>query len=159
MPKPAKLLKKGFKFPIYPTTEQKQLIERTFGCCRYVYNRALAESKEDYKTYAELLEKRLMDKQARPDVSSYGLVNKLPRFKRDPDSTWLSDVSAVALQQSLLHLLAGQFTFCPCIGQCLGIARYRCALNGINCVGSFYCSDPSIDLFYSHVRTSLLALV
>lgn len=123
MPKPAKLLKKGFKFPIYPTTEQKQLIERTFGCCRYVYNRALAESKADYKTYAELLEKRLVDKQARPDVSSYGLVNKLPRFKRDPDSTWLSDVSAVALQQSLLHLGAAYTRF---FRTKQGFPRFKC---------------------------------
>ena len=103
--------KKGYKFPIYPITEQKELLEKTFGCCRYVYNRALAESKADYEKYIQLLEKRLVDKQARPDVSGYGLTTKLPRFKRDPDSTWLSDVSNVALQQSLLHLGAAYARF------------------------------------------------
>ena len=29
----------GFKGILYPTKEQKVLIGKTFGCCRFVYNR------------------------------------------------------------------------------------------------------------------------
>lgn len=105
-PKP---LKKGFKFRIYPTAEQKSLIERTFGCCRYVFNRALAESKAEYEQYTHLLDKGVVNKKARPDVSGYAFVNKLPSYRLDPETPWLAEVSNVALQQAMLHL-GGAYT-------------------------------------------------
>ena len=33
----------SYKFRIYPTPEQETQIQKTFGCCRYVYNYFLAE--------------------------------------------------------------------------------------------------------------------
>jgi len=104
MTTPTKPLKKGFKFPIYPTPAQKELLERTFGCCRYVYNRALAEAKAEYNHYLAMKQAPCTPEPIRPDVSGYGFVARLPRYKTDPASTWLSEVSAVALQQSMLHL-------------------------------------------------------
>lgn len=38
----------GYKFRIYPTAAQEVLINKTFGCVRYVHNRALAERQEAY---------------------------------------------------------------------------------------------------------------
>ena len=32
-----------FKGILYPDEKQRELIEKTFGCCRYVYNRFLNE--------------------------------------------------------------------------------------------------------------------
>ena len=29
---------KAYKYRIYPNNEQKVQIEKTFGCCRFVYN-------------------------------------------------------------------------------------------------------------------------
>ena len=29
---------KGYSFRLYPTKEQKTLIEKSFGCSRYIYN-------------------------------------------------------------------------------------------------------------------------
>ena len=29
---------KGYTFRLYPTKEQKTLIEKSFGCSRYIYN-------------------------------------------------------------------------------------------------------------------------
>ncbi|WP_227655241.1 helix-turn-helix domain-containing protein, partial [Klebsiella pneumoniae] len=42
--------KRAYKFRFYPTTEQKLLLEKTFGCVRFVYNHIL-----DFrsKAYAE----------------------------------------------------------------------------------------------------------
>ncbi|RHU98239.1 transposase, partial [Blautia sp. OM07-19] len=31
-------MQKGIKFRIYPNREQKNLIHRTLGCCRLIYN-------------------------------------------------------------------------------------------------------------------------
>ena len=40
---------KAFKFRIYPNKEQKELIEKTFGCVRFIYNSMLAERKDAYE--------------------------------------------------------------------------------------------------------------
>ena len=37
------------RFRIYPNKTQEDLINRTFGCCRVIYNRALAMRKDAYK--------------------------------------------------------------------------------------------------------------
>ena len=40
---------KSYKYRIYPNKAQKELIEKTFGCCRFVYNfcRAYQKKNED----------------------------------------------------------------------------------------------------------------
>ena len=35
----------AYRFRIYPTDEQKEAIERNFGCARYVYNHYLEKKK------------------------------------------------------------------------------------------------------------------
>ena len=39
---------KSLKLRIYPTKEQSQLINQTFGCCRKLYNEHLQERNEFY---------------------------------------------------------------------------------------------------------------
>lgn len=39
---------KAFKFRLYPTIEQVLFFNKTFGCCRFVYNTMLSERKESY---------------------------------------------------------------------------------------------------------------
>ena len=36
-------VKRAYRYRFYPAPEQAALLIRTFGCVRYVYNRALAE--------------------------------------------------------------------------------------------------------------------
>ena len=33
---------KGYKYRIYPNKQQEEQIQKTFGCCRFVYNQTLA---------------------------------------------------------------------------------------------------------------------
>ena len=40
----------SYKFRIYPTKEQMAQIQRTFGCCRFVYNFYLTKRIDAYKT-------------------------------------------------------------------------------------------------------------
>ena len=44
---------KAFKFRIYPTKEQELLLQKTFGCVRYVYNYFLARRIKAYKENKE----------------------------------------------------------------------------------------------------------
>ena len=43
-------MEKCYKFRIYPKPEQATVIQKTMGCCRYVYNHYLEERIEAYKT-------------------------------------------------------------------------------------------------------------
>lgn len=42
-------MEKAFEFRIYPNREQEVLIQKTFGCCRFVYNTVLNWKKTLYK--------------------------------------------------------------------------------------------------------------
>lgn len=41
---------KGAKFRIYPNREQRNLIDRTLGCSRLIYNRGLAMREDAFKS-------------------------------------------------------------------------------------------------------------
>ena len=42
-------MEKAFKYRIYPNKQQQELIQKTFGCCRFVYNYYLNIRKESYE--------------------------------------------------------------------------------------------------------------
>lgn len=87
---------KSYKFRLYPNSEQKTLLEKTFGCCRFVYNHYLAKSIEDYET-------------TRNSNSCNQNCKDLTHLKKD--YKWLSEVSSTALQQSIRHLDAAYQNF------------------------------------------------
>lgn len=39
---------KGYKYRIYPNKQQGKQIQKTFGCCRFVYNQTLAYRKDKW---------------------------------------------------------------------------------------------------------------
>ena len=86
------------KFRIYPTEAQKVLLAKTFGCVRWVYNRALAEKMRHYETTGKTL-------------SVYALDKELATLKDTPETEWLREVNSQALQQSLRHLDAAYTRF------------------------------------------------
>ncbi len=85
------MLTKAYRYRFYPTEEQAQLLARTFGCVRFVYNWGLRLKTDAY--YQE--GKRLYYD---------ALSAQLTVLKRQPETVWLNEVSSVALQQSLRHL-------------------------------------------------------
>lgn len=40
------LVNKAYKFRIYPNKQQEELINKTFGCSRFVFNHFLAQQKQ-----------------------------------------------------------------------------------------------------------------
>ena len=49
------LSNKGYKFRIYPNKEQSNLINKTFGCIRFLYNQMLADKIKHYEETKETL--------------------------------------------------------------------------------------------------------
>jgi putative transposase len=93
-----KVVKRAFKYRFYPTEEQAGELLRTFGCVRYVYNRAL-----EVRTTAWYRQQRRV---------SYAQTSAmLTKWKHDPETAWLSEVSSVPLQQTLRHLQSAFVAF------------------------------------------------
>ena len=82
---------KAYRFRFYPTAEQAQLLSRTFGCVRYVYNWALKAKTDAYYNEGQRIYYKDMSAQ-------------LTVLKQQPETVWLNEVSSVALQQELRHL-------------------------------------------------------
>lgn len=82
---------KGVKIRIYPNKHQKELITKTFGCCRLVYNKGLALRKDTYEITKESI--------------GYKETNAmLTSLKKDVEFEFLKEVDSIALQQSLRDL-------------------------------------------------------
>ena len=87
-----KKLLKSYKTEINPTSEQKQIINRTIGVCRYVYNFYLVHNQEMYKT-----EKRFV---SGIDFSKW-LNNEF--ISNNPEFHWIKDVSSKSVKQSIMN--------------------------------------------------------
>ncbi|HZK32706.1 MAG TPA: RNA-guided endonuclease TnpB family protein [Corynebacterium sp.] len=84
---------RAYKFRFYPTPAQEDNLNRTWGCVRVVYNKAL-----------ELRTTTWYEKKER--VSHADTDRALTQWKETEELAFLREVSAVALQQSLRHLQA-----------------------------------------------------
>ena len=82
-------MNKSFKVRIYPSQEQQILIEKTFGCIRYVYNYMLNLKQKAYNIFELKLNY----------VKTSSILTKLKQRK-----SWLYEVDAVAIQQCLKDL-------------------------------------------------------
>lgn len=82
-------MEKSYKYRIYPNKKQQEIIAKTFGCCRFVYNTYLATRIEMYKE----------DKKT---FSYAQCLKDLKNLKSDFD--WLREVDSTALQSSLKDL-------------------------------------------------------
>ncbi|MFG3698275.1 RNA-guided endonuclease InsQ/TnpB family protein [Micromonospora sp. NPDC047620] len=85
------VVKRAYKYRFHPSFEQAEQLNRTFGCVRLVYNRAL-----EARTRAWAVDGRR---------TSYVQSSAwLTEWKRTDDLAFLNEVSSVPLQQTLRHL-------------------------------------------------------
>ncbi|MCP3775186.1 transposase [Paenibacillus sp. MZ04-78.2] len=82
---------KAYKFRLYPTAQQEQLLSKTFGCVRFVYNKMLAERKETYEQFKD--DPDALKKQKLPTPAKY-----------KSEHPWLKEVDSLALANAQLHL-------------------------------------------------------
>lgn len=82
-------MEKAYKFRIYPNKEQEILIQKTFGCSRFVFNKYLAKRKESYEASKE-------------SISLNSLCLDLTQIKKEFE--WLREVDSTALQASIKDL-------------------------------------------------------
>lgn len=98
----------SYKFQLYPNTAQIQQIQRTFGCCRYVWNHYLALRKESYE-------------QDKKRMNYYDCAGDMTQLKKAV--SWLKEIDATALQSSLRDLDAAYQNFFRQVKQEIGRAH------------------------------------
>ncbi|MEK6832893.1 MAG: RNA-guided endonuclease TnpB family protein [Nanoarchaeota archaeon] len=104
-----------YRFRVYPTPEQEELINKTFGCVRFIYNWALETKSGAYRYNKERL-------------SCYDLKNKLPSLKEENE--WLKEVDSQALQIAIENLDNAYYHFFIRLkkgikGKKLGFPQYK----------------------------------
>lgn len=82
---------KAYKFRLYPTNEQEQLLLKTFGCVRFVYNKMLAERKEVYEQFKD--DKEILKQQK---------LSTPAKYKKEFE--WLKEVDSLALANAYTNL-------------------------------------------------------
>lgn len=86
-------MNKGIKFRAYPSKEQKNLINQTFGCCRFIYNTGLS------------MRNNAFENDQRVNYSQTSAM--LTTLKQQEEYAFLKEVDSIALQQSLRDLDRG----------------------------------------------------
>ena len=90
---------KALKVRIYPSEKQKEILNKTFGCCRVVYNERLSEHISYYNTYKDNLN--------RPKFRG-----TLPKELREVKYPWLGDSTiAEALGNSIRNCESAYSSF------------------------------------------------
>ncbi|MDV9881289.1 RNA-guided endonuclease TnpB family protein [Clostridioides difficile] len=72
------VVEKAYKFRMYPNKKQQELINKTFGCCRFVYNKYLAKRIDVYKNDKETF----TYKQCSSDLTN---LKKELKWLKEPD--------------------------------------------------------------------------
>ncbi len=84
-----KTILRAYKYRLYPNKKQQELINKTIGCCRFVYNYYLNKKIELYKVKQK-------------SMTYNACANDLKNLKNQYE--WLKKVDSISLQQSLKDL-------------------------------------------------------
>ena len=78
------IVNKAYRYRIYPTTEQKMMFAKTFGCVRFIYNKMLSDRLDYYKETGKKLH------------------NTPAQYKEE--FPWLKEVDSLALANAQMNL-------------------------------------------------------
>ena len=133
------------KFRIYPSKTQAQQIQRTFGCCRFVWNHYLALRKELYE-------------QDEKTMNYYACCKDMTQLKKI--LLWLREADASALQSSLQNLDVAYQNFFRRVkqGQKPGYPKFKSKHNRKRSYKS-KCMGTNIKVFGNAVQLPKLGLV
>lgn len=82
---------KAFKYELNPNTEQIDMLNKHFGCSRYVYNWGLERKAKAYK-------------QDNEKITCFDLIKEVTQLKKSEEFVWLKEVHSQTLQMSLRNL-------------------------------------------------------
>ena len=81
---------RGYKYRAYPTEKQREFFEKTFGCCRFVFNYYLDMKRSRWSEWH--------------DNINYSEMSRDLSHVLKKEKEWLKEANSTALQQTLRHL-------------------------------------------------------
>ena len=133
-------MEKAYKYRIYPSKRQKELLAKTFGSCRYVYNHYLAMKIDLYKD-------------SKKSMSYYQCCSDLTSLKKELE--WLKEVDSTALQSSLKDLDAAYQKF---FKKHTGFPKFKSKKTHEFSFKSKY-SNNNIEFCNKHIKLPKLGMV
>lgn len=133
-------MEKCYRFRLYPTDEQRTLIEKTFGCTRKVYNHFLDTRKTEWKTN-------------KTSLSYTDCARLLVDYKQD--ESYLKEVDSTALQNALRNLDAAYQNF---FKKRAGYPKFKKKQDSHKTYRS-NCVNGNIQLFEKAIKLPKLGLV
>ena len=109
----------AYRFRIYPTEEQKILLGKTFGCCRFLYNQMLNDKIREYEKTKKMLKNTpAMYKKEYPflkEVDSLALANVQLHLENTLQAYFMKDT---AVKTKLLNRITVLQRYLGLIMQC-----------------------------------------
>ena len=139
----------SYKFRIYPNAEQQTLIQKIFGCARFVYNHFLAQRIAEYKATGKAPTRFQQDKM-------------LTSLKKE--LLWLKEVDSIPLQSELQNLDSAYQNFFRRVkkGEKPGFPRFKSKRDrrkSYKTKQHVTNGKPTIWVDSSHIRLPKLGLV
>lgn len=98
---------KGYKFRLYPTVEQATLMNKTIGCCRFMFNQALGVYNRQNR-YWFVVQEMIQNGQLSENLWKSSFFNAVASQKKmtalKKELKWLGEVDSTALQGALQDL-------------------------------------------------------
>lgn len=140
-------MERAYKFRIYPSKEQETLIQKTFGCVRYVYNYFLAERKRRYE-------------ESKETMNFYACCKVLTALKHTPETEWLCEPDKNALQQTLRDLDAAYKNFFRGVknGNAVGYPKFKSKHDRNRSYRTPY-NDGNVEVFDGYIKLPKLGKV
>lgn len=82
---------KAYKYRIYPTKKQQELINKHIGCCRFIYNFCLEKKINAYK-------------ESKKNISCFELIKLITTLKKEQETLFLKEVNSQSLQTTIINL-------------------------------------------------------
>lgn len=129
-------MERGYRYRIYPTREQQELMAKTFGCCRFVYNRCLDRKKSLYETEKTSL--------SRTDCNNWCNRELKAEFE------WLREVDKFALTNAIYDMDSAYQKF---FREHAGYPKFRSKHNGHNSYKTNYTNgNISVDFDSNRIK-------
>ena len=131
---------KAYKYRLYPNEQQKEQIQKTFGCCRFVYNQTLSHRKEMYKTKNISM--------SRIDCNNW--KNQFLKKKYE----WLKEIDKFALENAIVNM---DFAYQKFFKEHTNYPKFKSKKDNkksykTNCN---YCGNPTIEVSFENNKIKL----
>jgi len=112
----------AYKYRLYPNKAQKVLLEKHFGCCRFIYNYFLQKKITHYK-------------ETKKTIGWISLANELKDLKKEKE--WLDEIGSQSLQATIRNLDNAYTNF---FRSNMGFPKFKSKKNNKQ---SFTCPEPN----------------